>query len=173
MDAKLKSYVDRIENIEVEAKEVGTSKRDVFDEAAKAGYDKKALRRVLRDRKEAAKDKGTADLVEQYRAALGMPGATYRSVAEQTGTSKSKLQRLVPRERNGTTPRQLPASGDAGNAGGDDDAGHLKLPVPEVARAAPPVTPADPMCGPGGETIDWDALNATQPKPLRRPEAQT
>lgn len=101
----LKSFVERIENLDAEQKGIGTDKREVFDEAAEAGYDKKAIRRLLRTRKEEAKDKGTAELAEQYRMLLSEPGATYRSVAEKTGGKRSTIQRLVvPRAKNGTEP---------------------------------------------------------------------
>lgn len=98
----LKLFVDRIENLDAEQKEIGADKRTVFDEAADAGFDKKAIRRLLRDRREAAKDKGTAELAEQYKILLSEPGATYRSVAEKTGAKKSTLHRLVPKSERGT-----------------------------------------------------------------------
>ena len=101
-DPSLKSFVDRLENLDTEQKGIGTDKRDVFDEAAKAGYDKKAIRRLLRDRREAAKDQGTAELAEQYKMLLSEPGATYRSVAAKMDIPRSTLHRRVPRDKNGT-----------------------------------------------------------------------
>lgn len=101
-DPKLKSIVDRIERLEEEQRGIGSDKRDIFTEAKSAGYNAKALRRLISQRKQKDADEIESD-IETYRAALGMPKATYRSVAEQLGVSKTKLQRLVPREEKGTT----------------------------------------------------------------------
>lgn len=101
-DAKLKSYVDRIERLDGEQQTVGLDKRSVYDEAKAAGYDKKALRRLIAERKREDKDAATIAKVEEYRALLAMPGATVRSVAAQVGTSKTKVQRLVPKKDSGT-----------------------------------------------------------------------
>ena len=100
-DARLKSIADRIDRLEEERKALAGDVADVFKEAKGHGYNTKALRRVLAERRKPTDETLAADM-EMYRAALGMPGATYRSVAEQFGVSKSKLQRLVPHATNGT-----------------------------------------------------------------------
>lgn len=100
---RLKSFVDRVENLEGERKGISDDIRDVYSEAKGVGFDVKTMRLIVRERKA-----DVADLTEQetlldtYRHALGMPGATYRSVADEHGISKSKLHRLVPREKDGT-----------------------------------------------------------------------
>ena len=100
-DARLKSFADRIDRLEEERKAIGGDVRDVYVEVKSAGYNPKALRKVLADRRRKTDDQLEAE-IERYRAALGVPGATYRGVAEQIGVSKSKLQRLVPRKNHGT-----------------------------------------------------------------------
>lgn len=50
-NALLKSFVDRIENLEEEKKGISDDIKDVYTEAASSGFDKKALRAVIRLRK--------------------------------------------------------------------------------------------------------------------------
>lgn len=111
--AEIKSYVDRIERLDTEQQTVGLDKKSVYDEAKKAGVNTKMLRRFIAERKRDAKDSQTdKDALEAYRAALGEPGATYRSVAEKLGMTKSKLHRLVPNRGNGTEPPHDPETGE-------------------------------------------------------------
>lgn len=72
-DQRLKSFVDRINNLEDQKKEIGADIRDVYTEAAGTGYDKKALREIVR-RKRADQEKLAEHetLVETYMAAMGM-----------------------------------------------------------------------------------------------------
>jgi uncharacterized protein (UPF0335 family) len=98
---KLESYATRIDRLEEERTAIGADIKEIYTEVKSAGFNPKALRKVLAERRKPDDAQYAADL-DAYRAALGMPGATYRSVAEELGVSKSKLQRLVPREENGT-----------------------------------------------------------------------
>lgn len=106
-DKRLKSFADRLDNLEDERKAIGGDIKDIYTEVKSAGYNAKALRKVLAERRRKTDAELDAD-VELYRAQLSIPGASLRSVAAQNGISKSKLQRLVPRERNGT-PEQVAA----------------------------------------------------------------
>lgn len=99
LDLKLNSYADRVDRLEEERKALGVDVREVFVEVKSAGYNPKALRKVLAERRKKTDEEFEAE-VEAYRAALGI--ATYRAVADRLGVSKSKLQRLVPRKKNGT-----------------------------------------------------------------------
>lgn len=69
---RLVDLVERIENLEEEKAGIGESIKGVYEEAKKAGFDLKTLRRVIRERKQ-----DPADLEEQetllgiYRKALG------------------------------------------------------------------------------------------------------
>lgn len=67
----LKNYVERIERLEDEKKNVMDDIKDVYGEAANDGYDKKALKLVIKNRKadKAARESLEA-IVETYEAAL-------------------------------------------------------------------------------------------------------
>lgn len=70
---RLKSFVERIEKLEEEKSAVATDIRDVYAEAHGVGYDKKAIRRVVRER---AMDQGKrqqeAAVFDTYAHALGL-----------------------------------------------------------------------------------------------------
>lgn len=55
----LRGYVSRIETLEDQKKEISTDIKDVYAEAANEGFDKKALREVIKRRK-----KSKAELTE-------------------------------------------------------------------------------------------------------------
>jgi len=67
----LKGYIDRIENLEEDKAQVSEDIKDVYNEAAGEGFDKKALRIVIKNRKI---DKATREsleaVVETYEAAI-------------------------------------------------------------------------------------------------------
>jgi uncharacterized protein (UPF0335 family) len=97
-DAKLKSFVDRIETIETEQREVGKGKREVYDEAKDAGYNTKALRRLISERRMKDRDEIT-EAMDGYRVALGMAAAAVRDgmslddASEEYGFSRSAIHR--------------------------------------------------------------------------------
>lgn len=70
---RLRSLVERIERLNEEQKELGSDIKDVYTEAKSAGYDVKALRQLLRIRRQ---DPGEVEQLEltldTYRNALGM-----------------------------------------------------------------------------------------------------
>ena len=69
----LKSIIERIEKLNEEKAALASDIKDIFAEAKSAGYDVKALRAVLADRKTDAKDvEELQNLVDNYKAALGM-----------------------------------------------------------------------------------------------------
>lgn len=70
---QLKSIVSRIENIETEIKERQSDRADVYTEAKGNGYDVKALRTIIRLRKQSPDDVAAQEAVlETYKNALGM-----------------------------------------------------------------------------------------------------
>lgn len=74
---RLRSIVDRIERLETERANLGSDIKDLYAEAKSAGYDVKALRIVIRQRKQDAADlEETETLVDIYRRALGDFGST-------------------------------------------------------------------------------------------------
>ena len=70
---QLKAFVERVERLEEEKKAIADDIRDVFGEAKAVGYDTKALRAIVRLRKQ---DKAERDeeqtILETYMQALGM-----------------------------------------------------------------------------------------------------
>ena len=69
---KLRLTVERIERLEEEKKEVADQIKDVYAEAKALGYDTKALRQVVRLRKQDRQEREEAEAVlETYLIALG------------------------------------------------------------------------------------------------------
>lgn len=63
----IKSYVDRIEKLEQEKKEVQQDIKDIYAEAKSHGYNKKALKQVIKLRKMADSDREELSYeVEKY-----------------------------------------------------------------------------------------------------------
>ena len=70
---RLRQYVERIEKLEDEKKQISSAIRDVYAEAKAAGFDVKALRQVIRLRRMRPEERQeTLDTLEVYRAALGI-----------------------------------------------------------------------------------------------------
>lgn len=70
---QLKAFVERIERLEEEKKAIADDIRDVFLEAKSNGYDVKALRAVVRLRKQDVNERKEQEaLLETYLHALGM-----------------------------------------------------------------------------------------------------
>jgi uncharacterized protein (UPF0335 family) len=70
---KLKELVERIERIEEERSSLGEDVRSIYSEAKSAGLDVKALRQVVKLRRQ-DQEKRTAlqEMIDEYMAALGM-----------------------------------------------------------------------------------------------------
>lgn len=70
---KLKSFVERIERLDVEKANIASDIKDIYSEAAGSGFDRKAMREVIRLRKlEPADRSEQEELVDLYRRALGI-----------------------------------------------------------------------------------------------------
>ena len=70
---RLRSIIERIERLEEERKALGDDIKDIFMEAKSAGFDVKAVRSILRERKqEPAEVEEQQTLLDLYRRALGM-----------------------------------------------------------------------------------------------------
>ena len=69
---QLRSFVERIERLHEERKALGDDIRDLLNEAASAGFDKKAIKAVIAYRAKDASERAEHDaLVGLYLAALG------------------------------------------------------------------------------------------------------
>ena len=70
---QLKAFVERVERLEEEKKAIADDIRDVYAEAKGNGFDVKALRTIVRLRKEDADERREHEtIVETYMHALGM-----------------------------------------------------------------------------------------------------
>ena len=70
---QLKAFVERIERLEEEKKTISDDIRDVYAEAKGNGYDTKALRTIVRMRKQDANERAEQEtILETYMQALGM-----------------------------------------------------------------------------------------------------
>jgi uncharacterized protein (UPF0335 family) len=70
---QLKSIIERIERLEEEKAGLASDIRDVFAEAKGNGFDVKALRTIVRMRKQDANERQEAEtILETYMQALGM-----------------------------------------------------------------------------------------------------
>ena len=70
---QLKAFVERIERLEEEKKALADDIRDVYAEAKGNGYDVKALRTVIRLRKQDKDERAEQEaILETYLHALGM-----------------------------------------------------------------------------------------------------
>ena len=70
---QLKAFIERVERLEEEKKALSDDIRDVYAEAKGNGFDVKALRTVVRMRKQEATERQEEQLIlETYLNALGM-----------------------------------------------------------------------------------------------------
>ena len=70
---QLKSFIERVERLEEEKKAISEDIKDVFAEAKANGFDVKALRTILKIRKEDADERQEHDaIVDLYCQALGI-----------------------------------------------------------------------------------------------------
>ena len=70
---QLRAFVERIEKLEEEKKAIAEDIKDVYAEAKGNGYDTKALRAIVRLRKQDKDERAEHEaILETYKAALGM-----------------------------------------------------------------------------------------------------
>ena len=70
---QLKAIIERIERLEKEKKAISDDIKDVYAEAKGNGYDVKALRTIIRMRKEDPNERAEQEtILETYLQALGM-----------------------------------------------------------------------------------------------------
>lgn len=69
---ELKSFIERIESLEETKSDIASDIKDIFTEAASQGFDKKALRQVIKLRKVAkAEREEQEEMVRVYLEAVG------------------------------------------------------------------------------------------------------
>lgn len=70
---ELRSYIEKIEKLELEKKEMQDHIRDVYAEAADKGFDPKIMKEVIKLRKMENDDREEQEmLLDTYQRALGM-----------------------------------------------------------------------------------------------------
>jgi len=70
---QLNTFIDRIERLEEEKRELSADIREVFSEAKGAGFDVKVMRQVLRLRKMDPADRAETEFLrDEYKKLLGM-----------------------------------------------------------------------------------------------------
>jgi uncharacterized protein (UPF0335 family) len=70
---QLKSIIERIERLEEEKKSLSDDIRDIYSESKGNGYDVKALRTIVRLRKQSPDDIAEQEaILDTYKHALGM-----------------------------------------------------------------------------------------------------
>jgi uncharacterized protein (UPF0335 family) len=80
--AQLKSLVERIENLDIEIESLKNDKKELFLEAKDQDIDVKALRSVIRIRRQNASERESHEsIVAQYMQALGMLSDTPLGIA--------------------------------------------------------------------------------------------
>lgn len=85
--AALRRYVDRLERLEEEKKVIADDMKDVLGEAKGEGFDTKAIKRIMAERKQ---DRETIeafeDVIHIYRVAMGMvPDGEPEEEADDSG----------------------------------------------------------------------------------------
>ena len=71
---QLRAIIERVERLEEEKKAIADDIRDIYAEAKGNGYDVKALRTIVRLRKQDADERQEQEsILDAYKAALGMP----------------------------------------------------------------------------------------------------
>lgn len=69
---QLKSIIERVENVETEIAERQSDRRDIYGEAKGNGFDVRALKAIIRYRKEDAKDREEREAIfDMYLSAMG------------------------------------------------------------------------------------------------------
>ena len=72
---QLRAFVERIEQVETEIKDLTEAKKEIFDEAKGEGYDVKILKEVIRLRKQDQKERDERDtLLDVYLHAIETAG---------------------------------------------------------------------------------------------------
>jgi uncharacterized protein (UPF0335 family) len=70
---QLKSIIERIENVELQIKELGADRGDIYKEADGNGFDVPALKAIVRARREdPEKRKAREAMIDLYRGQMGL-----------------------------------------------------------------------------------------------------
>jgi uncharacterized protein (UPF0335 family) len=151
---QLRAIVERIERLEEERKTISDDIRDVYAEAKGNGYDVKALRTIVRMRKQDANERAEQEAVlETYMAALGMLVGTPLGDAamDRVGRSKDRLRESM---RDSSDLAQEMAQGGLISREAADDTSRLTTSVVEKLANNPRVRKAFQALGTPVELTD-------------------
>ena len=71
--ARLKSFVERIENVEEDQSDLAEDKKEIYIEVKSAGYDVKTIRKIVKLRKMDTEKRAEEDqLLALYKSAIGL-----------------------------------------------------------------------------------------------------
>jgi len=72
-DARLRSFIERVERLEEEKSELAEDIKEIYGEAKANGYDPKIMRKIVRMRKMDVEKRREEDaLIEVYKLAVGL-----------------------------------------------------------------------------------------------------
>jgi len=72
-DARLRSFIERVERLESEKAELAEDIKEIYGEAKVNGYDPKIMRKIVRMRKmDVEKRREEEALIEVYKLAVGL-----------------------------------------------------------------------------------------------------
>ncbi len=127
--AHLRSFVERIARLEEEKKNIAADIKDVYGEAVAMGFDRKALRAVVKEHMETADERRQREEIEAitdlYRGSLGMLDGT------PLGEAARKRMSNPPADDDGNSP-----SDEAESAEPDADISEDGTLSPEAIEAA-------------------------------------
>lgn len=70
---ELRQFIERVEQLNAEKKDIAEQTKEVFTEAKGRGYDPKAMKKLIAQRKRRAEELAEEEaILEMYRSALGM-----------------------------------------------------------------------------------------------------
>lgn len=159
---QIRAFVERVERIEQEVKDLNRDKSEIFAEAKGNGFDVKVLKIVVGIRRKDHAERMEQDaLVELYMAAL--EGVTYRADDDEDETGTVNALTRAPAQPN-HEPAD-PAPQELRREGGEDEPSAIK-PVlfatiqPETANATQPQGHSGKSPTDGGENVDAGAHRA-------------
>lgn len=92
---QLRQLVEQIERLEEEKAALSGDIRDKYLEAKSVGFDVKALRRIIRERKKSKVERDEEDAIyETYAMALGMLGTPLGEYADRQDENEEREQEL-------------------------------------------------------------------------------
>lgn len=104
---KLKSIVERIENLKAQQKFLGDDIKEILDGAEGEGFDKKAINAVIKVRKQTKEEREQFEAtVETYMHALGMLADTplgMRSIEAEIARRKEAKQKKTDKKKKKNT----------------------------------------------------------------------